>query len=266
MRKLLFTLILILVLVVTGMIIYKGVTTGNIDIWGIKQIVEENKKIDTINEQLSTLVNTTYPSAVKATTSSAETLEKTKKEYETQAILLSESENYAQSEKYKIEFLWTRIGNYAKANKVVPEMKVTNSATKDRYNLNFVVEGKYSDIAKFIFDIENDSRLGFKIENFSMTSGGETTETEDDEEESKAKSVNTVIGKFVCKEIRIDLEALDLDVEDELESEEEAGTANQKQKESETKENSNSTETNNTTENTTEANNTNESTNVQATL
>ena len=36
MRKLLLILVLILMLVVTGMVIYKGTSVGNI--WGIKQI------------------------------------------------------------------------------------------------------------------------------------------------------------------------------------------------------------------------------------
>ena len=66
---------------------------------------------------------------------SGELMQETKKQYEEQAVLISNSKYYMQTEKYKLEFLWTRIGNYAKDNGVTPKMYVTSGSTKGVYNL-----------------------------------------------------------------------------------------------------------------------------------
>ena len=206
MRKILFVLVIILLLIFTGIIIYKGTKVGNFEIWGITDVSEKNKEIDEKNEELYGLVNVTYPQEESNLKITAETLQETKKEYENQAILLADSKYYKQTEKYKLEFLWTRIGNYAKDNKVVIKIDVTNSATKELYDLNFTAAGRYANIAQFIYNIENDSRLGFKIEDFSMKAVYSS-----DNEDSEVKNTNSVEGKFTCKEIRIDLKNIDTD-------------------------------------------------------
>lgn len=209
MRKLLLILVLILILIVTGMVIYKGTSVG--DVWGVKQITEKNAEVDKVNSDLSSLVNSTFPMTESSVNSSAKTLEETKNEYEEQAILLSKSDYYAQSEEYKIEYLWTRIGKYARQNNIIMSLEVTNTSIKGLYDLNITSEGKYSDIANFIRDIENDSKLGFKIEDFSMTSGSSATTEESSSDSNVTKSTsNAVVGKFSCKEVRIDEKSLDL--------------------------------------------------------
>lgn len=208
MRKILLTIIIILLLSFTGIVIYKGTEIGSFNVWGITQIISENETIDQKNEQLSTLVSVTYPGTLSKLNESAETLEETKSEYENQAVLLADSKYYRQTENYKIEFLWTRIGNYAKDNEVEIKIDVTNSQTNGLYDLNFTVLGHYADVTQFIYDIENDSRLGFKIEDFSMTAGVSATVTTD-EGQKTTENYNTVQGKFACKEIRIDLKSLD---------------------------------------------------------
>ena len=119
-------------------------------------------------------------------------MENAKSEYESKALLLGNSSYYLQTEEYEIEFLWTRIGNYANDNDVKIKIDVTNSSISGRYDLNFTVTGKYPDVTQFIYDIENDSKLGFKIEDFNMVS-----------------SESGVQGKFACKEIKIDLKTVD---------------------------------------------------------
>ena len=189
MRKVLFILILILVTVLTGIAIFNGIEMRNIDIWGVKQIINKNEEIDSSNAQLSDLVSTKYPSAVKALESSAETMQKTKSEYENKALLLSDKDRHMQTEQYEIEFLWTRIGNYAKDNDVDIKIEVTASQISGRYDLNFTVTGDYPDVTQFIYDIENDSKLGFKVEKFKMIS-----------------DTNGVKATFSCTEIKIDIE------------------------------------------------------------
>ena len=200
MRKVLFALALIVLIIFTGIVIYKG--TGIGDIWGVTQITAKNDDIDRINSQLTGLVEVTYPSTLKKLNDSTETLQQTKKEYEDQAILLANSKYYRQTETYKLEFLWTKLGNYAKDDNVIIKIDVTNGDAKGIYNLNFTVTGKYSDVTQFIYDIENDSILGFRIDDFDMTGGSSIS----NENGTYVYSVN---GKFTCKDIRLDIKAIE---------------------------------------------------------
>lgn len=190
MRKILISLIMIILLICTCVVISKGATIGNVDIWGIKTISEENDTIDEKNSELSTLVSVTYQSALASVEDSATKMENAKEEYEDKYLLLGNGDSYLQTEEYEIEFLWTKIGNYANDNDVEIKIDVTNSQISGRYDLNFTVVGKYPDVTQFIYDIENDSRLGFKIEDFKMVA-----------------SESGVQGTFSCTEIKIDLES-----------------------------------------------------------
>ena len=228
MRKILLAVLVILLLIVTGLVIYKGISIGNFEIWGIKQITEENETIERANEKLKTLVDSDFPNAVSKLNNSGEVMQEAKKEYEEQAVVVSNSKYYMQTEKYKLEFLWTRIGNYAKDHKVTPKMEVASGSTNGVYNLIITVVGKYSNVASFIYAIENDSRLGFKIEDFSMT------------QYASEEGSNLVQGKFTCKEIRIDIKSIDSD----------ENNTSGKDEQNEKGEQSNSNTTNNNTSNT----------------
>ena len=203
MRKILFALAIVALLIFTGIVMYKG-TSGNLNIWGFTNISEENDIIDKKNLQLGALVNTTYPQTVNTLNTSANVLEKTKKEYEDQAVLLADSKYFKQTENYKHEFILVKIGNYADENGVDIRIVVTNSDVAGLYDVNFTLTGRYADVANYIYDIENDSTLGFKIEDFIMKkSNGET-------QISQATVIkNEVIANFNCKEISIDLKWLD---------------------------------------------------------
>lgn len=198
MRKVIFAILAVVLLIFTGFVIYRGTNIGKFEVWGVKQINEENDAIDAANADLGTLVNVSYPDAVTKLTNSGETMEETKREYEEQVAIASSSRSYLQTEKYKPEFLWTKIGNYGKDFKVTPKMQISSGSTNEVYNVTISAVGKYANIASFIYAIENDSRLGFKIEDFKMVS---TTDGQ-------------VEGTFTCKEIRIDLKSLDIESTD----------------------------------------------------
>lgn len=208
MRKILFILALIILLIFTGVVIYKGTNFGRFKVWGITQIVEKNDEIDSENAQLSNLVSVTYPSTLTKLSNSSEKLQQTKKEYEEQSVMLSDSNYYMQTEKYKLDFLWTRIGNHAKDNKVEIKIDVTNGTANGIYNLNFTVVGKYANTTSFIYAIEGDSRLGFKIENFSMKQSTKGTGVLNSDGQT-VYNYNNVECTFVCKEIKIDIKSLD---------------------------------------------------------
>lgn len=192
MRKILLIVLIVLLLVGAGFTIANGFELVNFQIWGIKGITAQNENIDNKNEELSSLISVTYPATLAELKTSSETLTSTKKEYEDKAILVSNSKYYMQTEKYEIEFLWTKLGIYAKDNNVQIKIDVVNSSTSGLYDLNFTIAGKYTDVTDFIYDIENDSKLGFKIEDFHMSANGEGVQ-----------------GAFSCKEININIETID---------------------------------------------------------
>ena len=249
MRKILFILALIILLIFTGVVIYKGTNFGRFKVWGITQIIEKNDEIDSENAQLSNLVSVTYPSTLTKLSNSSEKLQQTKKEYEEQSVMLSDSNYYMQTEKYKLDFLWTRIGNHAKDNKVEIKIDVTNGTANGIYNLNFTVVGKYANTTSFIYAIEGDSRLGFKIENFSMKQSTKGTGVLNSDGQT-VYNYNNVECTFVCKEIKIDIKSLD--------------TQDGKKDETNTTNTTNAENTTNTVGNTTNTtNNNNNTTNTQ---
>lgn len=222
MRKIIFSIIIVILLVAGGFLIAKGVNIGNITVWGVKSIKEKNATIDQKNQQLSTLATADYESALSGLNTSKTSLETTKKSYEDKAILAKDN-SYLQTEKYEIEFLWTKVGNYAKDRKVELKFDVANSSTKGLYDLKFTIAGKYTKVADYIYDIENDSKLGFKIEDFHMVSAGEGVQ-----------------ATFTCKEVNINIESAESNSSSSTEND---GTTNE-----------NNTTSNNTTNNTTGSN------------
>ena len=85
----------------------------------------------------------------------------------------SELEKASQEETYKIEYLWTKIGRHAAAEGVNIRMDVLTGDTADAElkNINFTVTGSYIAISNFVSSIENDSELGFRIEDFKLIPG-----------------------------------------------------------------------------------------------
>ena len=113
MRKIIFSVIIVVLLVAGVFLIVKGANIGKITIYGVKDIKKENATIDQKNGNLSNLVDKDYKTAVAGLNTSKTTLEKSKKDYE-DSVIIANNNSYLQTEKYEIEFLWTKIGNYAK--------------------------------------------------------------------------------------------------------------------------------------------------------
>lgn len=102
-------------------------------------------------------------------------------------------------EKYFIEYLWIVLGNYASANNVAiniitpgstqssnatngeagqsgeptePDVGGTTSGSTASTGIQITIEGRYANIADFVFDVENDKSLRFKLDNIKMTYSG----------------------------------------------------------------------------------------------
>ena len=194
MRKILISVLVVLLLIGSAFFMVNGMSKLNIK--GIKGLSEKNSQIDQKIKDLSNVISVTFTNTESNLKRTANTLQDTKTEYENQAALSnSQTPSYAsQLETYDIDYLWTKLGNYARDENVVIKIElVTSGASKNLYNLNFATEGEYVNITNFIYEIENDSKLGFKIDEFKMTAGAQSG----------------LSATFTCKEIPINVGALD---------------------------------------------------------
>ena len=87
-------------------------------------------------------------------------------------------------EEYNLEYMWIQLGNYAKANNLKISLyekeEGTSNSTSTSSNskntsedsiletLKIQVVGTYLNVSEFIFNIENDNTLRFKLDNIRM--------------------------------------------------------------------------------------------------
>lgn len=192
MKKLLMLILITLLVVLSAYITIHGFNIGKTEVLGFVQIKEKNNELDEQIQEASKLSEKDYKQAVATVESDTKKLKQQKQEYDDLAVSQDGEEcTSGQLERYEIETLWVKLGNYATSEGAVMRMDVTkgNNLAQNFYDLKFTVTGSYISITDFISDIENDSTLGFKIEEFSMTPNSENT--------------NELQAKFTCKDIEI---------------------------------------------------------------
>ena len=190
MKKLLILILIVLLLALSIFIVVQGVSIGSVDILGIKSIQDKSLALDEKIQEATRLAEKDYRQAVSDVDTNAKKLEEEKKNYEDMTTVSSDSDIQAsnQLERYEIETLWVRLGNHATSQGVIMQMDVSkgSSGAANTYDLRFTATGSYIAITDFISSIENDSTLGFKIEEFKMQPSGTDLQ-----------------GTFVCKDIAI---------------------------------------------------------------
>ena len=188
MRKILIGILTILLIVMAVLVITKGLTIGNFKILSVKQIIEGTEK----------LIRSNYPTELETLDSNVSSLLAAKEEYQDLADVSTKSEiNKATTvETYTVEFLWTRLGRDATAEGVYLSYTPTNNSIK------FTVSGDYIPILSFVSAIENDSKLGFRIENFNLIPGGNNLQAtfETRNINIKTEGVNTAVQSTTTTE------------------------------------------------------------------
>lgn len=198
MRKILISLLIVLLLVVAYLTVFKGINILGMEVLSIYQIKDKNSDLEKKLENVSTLTSIEQPKAMSSLNNSVKELIIAKEEYNDK-VLYSSSENIAEAAQtipYETEYLWTRLGNHAKKNQINLKYELKQTATSTignqtakQYDLYFTLTGSYVSISEFIAAIENDSSLNFKIENFALNPTKESTET--------------LEAKFIVKEISV---------------------------------------------------------------
>lgn len=170
MKKLIITIFILLIILLTFIVIIKGIKIGGFSIKGYKDIKTSSLKLDEDLTKATKLTGVTYPQDVKALQTSITKFQNLKAEYESKIEYSNQASTIVLSEieKYEIEFLWTIIGNYASAEGINLTLDIVEGTGQDVYNLNFKLTGSYVGMTDFIYDLENDERLNFKIEGLKM--------------------------------------------------------------------------------------------------
>ena len=186
-KTLLLTLIGLLLILAVYIVIF-GFEAGTVEVLSYVGIQEKNQELDARIQESSKLVEKDYRQAVSNVQETGKKLEQTRKEYEDMVVVSPDGNTQpgGQIERYEIETLWVKLGNYATSEGAIIRMDILQGNVAGSYNLKFTVNGSYISITDFISDIENDSTLGFKIEEFKMVPSG-----------------NDLQATFICNDIAI---------------------------------------------------------------
>ncbi len=172
MKKILILILIILLGVMCYNTITDGLQIAGFSIMSIGEIKQENENLDKTIEEAKNKEETEYPAKLNEINTVAKELQTKKTKYEELKQYSSEQEllNAGQSERYNVEVLWTKIGNYATENAVIPKMEILSSSTStpNANDLKITVTGNYIAITDFVRDIEEDAKLGFTIEEFEL--------------------------------------------------------------------------------------------------
>lgn len=192
MKKVLMVVLIGLLIALGIYIALNGFQIGNVEVLSYQGIVERNKKLDEKIQESSKLAEKDFKQIVNEVKENSKKLEQQKKEYEDMTLVSTEGDVQAanQIERYEVETLWVKLGNYATSEGAIMRMDIVKGSenAEDTYNLKFTVNGSYISITDFISDIENDTTLGFKIEEFKM---------------APSTSGQDLQATFVCKNIAI---------------------------------------------------------------
>ena len=180
MRKTLTFILIILLLILAVTMVVSGIKIGNFQILSINQLKEENIELDDKILQAERVSQTTYKSELAKFEAKLNELQNNKKRYEELVAITSES-NYeiaSREENYKVEYLYYQLGEIAKQNNVDLKIEISTSSTgvEGLYDVTLITsyeapitdESGYVKITDFIYAVENDSTLGFKVEDFSL--------------------------------------------------------------------------------------------------
>lgn len=174
MKNILMTVISILLTALIIICMVKGITIGKFQILSIPEIKTASLKLDSEIENLNNLKNVTYKKKLGDLESSIKNLTTAKQKYLDLASISTDIEiqQANQEQTYAMEFLWDKVGTYATREGITLTWNVVSTGINNKYNLNFTVTGSYIGIINYIYSLENDSELAFRIENFKITSAG----------------------------------------------------------------------------------------------
>lgn len=193
MKKILISIIIVLLLILSAFALAKGINF--LKIRSINDIKTASSKLEGDFNEANELSNKTYPEEVEGLEEAIKKLKISKQQYESKNLYNDEklSLGTVEVKTYKIHYLWTILGNYRKDRGVQSlNLDLKSTQAQDVYDLEFTLLGSYTSITDFLYDIENDEELNFDIKNFTISS--EITNTSNRNSNTQSESQNKVLG------------------------------------------------------------------------
>lgn len=197
MRKILLSIIIAILLLLTAVMLLGGIKIGNFQILSINQMMEKNSQIDMKIAETNKMISIDYPEKNQNLKEKSEEMLEAKNQYLKLTASSTETEilKATMQEGYQIDFLYTTVGNHAKSKSVWTEMKIVPGDYDGVKDIKFTVEGSYVGITDFIYEIENNSKLNFRIKEFKLL--------------PKDNTGNVLRATFVVKNLRIEGQLLE---------------------------------------------------------
>lgn len=138
-----------------------------------ESIKQNKEELDTKIAELDKLNTSGIPNAKSEVDLEIQNYEAKRKDYESWTLKATPEEigEANKIERYLLDYLWIRVGNYANDNNV--KFKMTPVASNA--SLDFDITGSYISVINFIYDIQNDEKLNFNI-NGIVIQGGSSDE------------------------------------------------------------------------------------------
>lgn len=178
MRKILFICLIALLGVLLFMTIASGFPVQGVSIYSLKDIQLSSEDLKNKVEEVTELTSIKYPQKNSELTRNIKALEEEKQTFleKTEYSSAEEIAKANMQESYDANYLWVTLGNYATREGVIAKLDFTTSSsgTPGLYDINFTMNGTYIGITDFIYSIENDQTLNFRIQNFSLVPGSDT--------------------------------------------------------------------------------------------
>lgn len=172
MRKILMILIIVLLSVLCYFALASGIEIGNLKISSIEQIEAQSENLNAKIEEINTLIDVRYPEKVSQLKTASNNMQSAKSEYLKYTNLSTDEQilDAMQQKSYAIEFLWTKLGSHARNEGINLTFEIASSSTgaNNANDIKFTVNGSYIAIINFVYAIENDAELNFRIENFKL--------------------------------------------------------------------------------------------------
>ncbi len=225
MKNLLLLIVSALLITITAVAMIRGISIGKLELLSIEQLKEKGNALQEKIIETNNLNNKKYKDALTKMKTAQKKLKSAKEEYLDIASISSEEEikEANQIQTYAMEYLWSRIGNHATEQGVNLRLDVNPTGISNKNTLEFTVKGSYIGIRDFIYSLENDTNLAFKIQNFKMykkekstasavtntikNAASKTEEEEEDEDEVSLIATFTVTDIGI-KEEKLSAEAI----------------------------------------------------------
>lgn len=188
MKKILISILLILSALLTYFSVVKHISFFGWRSNNFADVKDEKINLDNQINVAKQINNQEYLASVEGLETSIDEYKKTKLKYEAKTANISDDTEIGivKIKNYKIERIWVILQNYAKKEKIELELNLLDTTASNVYDLDVTLLGDYIGITDFLYDIENDDTLGFKITNFKLLPSTVTTTT--------TKSDNTTSG------------------------------------------------------------------------